>query len=80
MQPLIDIRDFTLWLGGRKILDSIDFQVASPGLTTILGPSGAGKSTLLQAIAGRLAWVEGGAERAARPSPAAPSKCSAAPS
>ena len=38
--------------GGRRVLDGIDLEVATRGVTAIIGPNGAGKSTLLRALDG----------------------------
>jgi iron complex transport system ATP-binding protein len=41
-------------LGGRAILDAVDFAVAPGELVGLIGPNGAGKSTLLRVLAGLL--------------------------
>lgn len=46
-------------LGGRLVLDSVDFSVAAAELVTLVGPSGCGKSTLLRSLAG-LVVLDGG--------------------
>jgi iron complex transport system ATP-binding protein len=45
--------------GSRVVLDSIDLQLQSGGVTAVLGPNGAGKSTLLSCIAGLLRPEQG---------------------
>jgi tungstate transport system ATP-binding protein len=54
--------------GGRRVLDGIDLEIATRGITAVIGPNGAGKSTLLRALdglvapsAGRLAYGRDGA-------------------
>lgn len=39
-------------LGGRLVLDDVDFAVEPGRVTVLLGPNGAGKSTLLRTMAG----------------------------
>jgi tungstate transport system ATP-binding protein len=38
--------------GGRRVLDGIDLEIATRGITAVIGPNGAGKSTLLRALDG----------------------------
>jgi iron complex transport system ATP-binding protein len=52
----------TIRLGGRIVLDTIDFAAGPGELVALCGPNGAGKSTLLRALAGLLA-------KGARPDP-----------
>jgi iron complex transport system ATP-binding protein len=44
----------TVDLGGARILDEVDVEVAAGAWLAIVGPNGAGKSTLLRVIAGTL--------------------------
>jgi iron complex transport system ATP-binding protein len=41
-------------LGGRRVLQDIDLQIAAGRWTCVVGPNGAGKSSLLKALAGLL--------------------------
>ncbi|MFM8991932.1 MAG: phosphate ABC transporter ATP-binding protein [Alphaproteobacteria bacterium] len=41
--------------GGRRVLDGIDLEIATRGITAVIGPNGAGKSTLLRALDGLVA-------------------------
>ena len=41
-------------LGGRRVLQGIDLQIAAGRWTCVVGPNGAGKSSLLKALAGLL--------------------------
>ena len=46
----ISARDVGVTRGGKQVLDSLDFEVASGSVTELLGPSGSGKSTLIRSI------------------------------
>jgi tungstate transport system ATP-binding protein len=41
--------------GGRRVLDGIDLEIATRGITAVIGPNGAGKSTLLRVLDGLVA-------------------------
>jgi len=49
--PLIDLRDATVVLGGARVLDSLTLTIGAGSHTAILGPNGAGKSTLMKLLA-----------------------------
>lgn len=57
----IDIvaKDLHFTIGGRELLNDINFHLGPRSLTAIVGPSGAGKSTLLNAITGRTSPTQG---------------------
>ncbi len=57
--PLFQIRDLKIELGGELIVDLPSLDVFRGEVLVILGPNGAGKSTLLQAIARLIKPVEG---------------------
>lgn len=38
------------YVAGKKVLDDIDLEIGSRGITAIIGPSGTGKSTLVRCI------------------------------
>jgi iron complex transport system ATP-binding protein len=44
----------TLRLGGRTVLDDINFALECGRMTAIIGPNGAGKTSLIRALAGLL--------------------------
>lgn len=44
------IQNLTVVKGGKKILDSVSFDVQEGEFVCIVGPSGAGKSTLLRQL------------------------------
>lgn len=48
----IRARGVRVALGGRWVVDGVDFDAASGQITAILGPNGSGKTTLLRALAG----------------------------
>lgn len=64
-QPIIEFRDVYKQLGGRTILNRVNFAIYPGEAVGIIGPSGAGKSTTLRLIAGLMApdagevWVQG---------------------
>ncbi len=48
----IELREVTVELGGRPVVDRVDATVAEGEWIALIGPNGAGKTTLLRAIAG----------------------------
>ncbi len=56
------VAELTVERVGRRILDSIDVELASGNVTAVLGPNGAGKSTLLGCMAGLLRPSRGAVE------------------
>jgi putative ABC transport system ATP-binding protein len=56
---LFELRDVSLYRGGRLVLDSVSAEIHD-GATAIVGPSGSGKSTLLRLL-NRLAEPNTGA-------------------
>jgi thiamine transport system ATP-binding protein len=51
----LSVREVSVALGGARVLDGVDLDVASDEVVALLGPSGAGKSTLLRVVAGLVA-------------------------
>ncbi|WP_220432168.1 ABC transporter ATP-binding protein [Falsirhodobacter xinxiangensis] len=51
---MLEIRDLSVTLGGRSILDRLSLTVNRGEFVSILGPSGAGKSTLFRVLTGAL--------------------------
>lgn len=49
---MIELRNFTVGYGPRKLLDGVDATFAKGQLTALIGRNGSGKSTLLRALAG----------------------------
>ena len=52
MNNAIEIKDISVSIEGRAILDNVSFGVNEAGIACLLGPSGCGKTTLLRCIAG----------------------------
>src|SRR5690606_16672646 len=69
-EPLIDVRGADVWLGDRRVLRGIDWQLRPGQHWLVTGANGAGKSTFLRllhgqvrpAIGGTIRWPALGAE------------------
>lgn len=48
----LDVRNVTIWRGGRPILEEVSFSAGSGELLAVMGVSGSGKTTMLRGIAG----------------------------
>jgi phosphate transport system ATP-binding protein len=48
--PILQVRDFSLWYGQSKALHSVSFAIPRGRVTAMIGPSGCGKSTLLRSV------------------------------
>jgi phosphate transport system ATP-binding protein len=46
--PVLQVRELSLWYGQNQALHGIDLDVAHKRITAFIGPSGCGKSTLLR--------------------------------
>lgn len=67
------VKGLNLCLGGRQVLNDVDFELTGDGVTAVLGPNGAGKTLLLRVLhgllrpdAGAVTW-NGMKPRSARP-------------
>jgi molybdate transport system ATP-binding protein len=61
--PLFTLRDVTVLVDGRAVLDRITWTVRRGERWSVLGPNGAGKSTLLRLLAGAEQPARGTIER-----------------
>jgi iron(III) transport system ATP-binding protein len=50
--PLLAVESLACSIGGQRVVERVDFSLASGELAALLGPSGCGKTTTLRAIAG----------------------------
>ena len=56
---MIRVRQVSVKLGGRLVLDNVSFDVGSGEFLAVVGPNGGGKSTLLRAILGLVTVTHG---------------------
>ncbi|WP_374309646.1 Fe-S cluster assembly ATPase SufC [Methylocella sp.] len=54
---MLEIKNLTVCVGDRRILDGLDLTVKDGEVAAIMGPNGTGKSTLSYVIAGRPDYV-----------------------
>lgn len=52
---MIRVRNLSVRLGGRDVIQNIGLDLARGRVTVVIGPNGAGKSSLLRALAGLVA-------------------------
>jgi phospholipid/cholesterol/gamma-HCH transport system ATP-binding protein len=53
-QAAIELRDVTVRLGGRTILEDLNLSIPAGKVTAVMGPSGAGKTTVLRLVTGQI--------------------------
>jgi Fe-S cluster assembly ATP-binding protein len=51
--PMLEIKNLSVEIDGRKILDGLDLAVNAGEVHAIMGPNGSGKSTLAYVLAGK---------------------------
>ena len=51
-EVMIELRDFSIGYGQRRLLEDVNVTIPSRNLTALIGRNGTGKSTLLRAVAG----------------------------
>jgi len=54
---MIDARDISVTLGGKRIVCHVDFAARPGEISAIVGPNGSGKTTLLKALTGELSYT-----------------------
>ncbi len=59
MSVILELKNVSKKLGGRKVVDSLSFTVNSGEIFGFLGPNGAGKTTTIKMIVGLLSIDEG---------------------
>jgi len=58
-KTLIEVKNASLIVAGRLLLESINLSIQSGEIVSIVGPNGAGKTTLVKAMIGLIAFTEG---------------------
>jgi iron complex transport system ATP-binding protein len=58
MQPIIEIKNVTVYRGQTRVFNNLSLEIARGCNTAILGPNGAGKSTLLKLLSRELYPVQ----------------------
>jgi ABC-type Mn2+/Zn2+ transport system ATPase subunit len=56
---VISVRNVSVRLNGRMVLEDVSFDVESPSLITVVGPNGAGKTTLVRLLLGMVRPFKG---------------------
>lgn len=59
MNNLLEVREASVFYGGRLALDSVSLRVPGGAQVAVVGPNGAGKSTLFKAVVGLLPLQSG---------------------
>lgn len=62
----LNVRGLVFEAGGKRIIDELDLDLASDGVTVLMGPNGAGKSVLLRLLHGLLEPARGSIHWAGR--------------
>ncbi len=56
-QPILQVKNLNLSLGGEKVLQDISFSLVTGEILVVLGPNGAGKTVFLKALLGLLPYT-----------------------
>ncbi|MFI9273504.1 metal ABC transporter ATP-binding protein [Kitasatospora sp. NPDC052896] len=56
---VLSLAGVSVWRGGRRILDEVEFSLGPGEFTGLIGSNGAGKTTILRVVMGMLAPTEG---------------------
>ncbi|MBY6271444.1 MAG: bacitracin ABC transporter ATP-binding protein [Bacillaceae bacterium] len=59
MKPVVELKNVTKIIGGKKIIDSISFSVYEGEVFGLLGPNGAGKTTTMRLMTGLMRITSG---------------------
>jgi ABC-2 type transport system ATP-binding protein len=59
MKPVVELRNVTKVIKGKKIIDSLSFDIYEGEVFGFLGPNGAGKTTTIRMIVGLMNITEG---------------------
>ena len=59
METVVELKNVTKVIKGRKIIDDISFQVNKGEVFGFLGPNGAGKTTTIRMIVGLMGITSG---------------------
>ena len=57
--PIATAEAVELSIGGRRVLDGVDLQLAPGTIVALLGENGAGKTSLMRTLCGRIAPLQG---------------------